>query len=829
MDRLWQDIRVAVRGLLKDRAFTLTTVATLALCLAANVAIFAVVDAVLLKPLPFDQPDRLVTITNAYPGAGVAVADNGVPDYYDRLQGVSALESLSSYRSSGFTVGGDSGQAERIQGLLVTPSFFQVLRVQPHVGRLFTEEEAEPGQDQKVILSYGYWQTAFGGQPSAVGQSLRVNGVSMPIVGVLPPGFRFVDPEIQMVRAVAFTAEERGDDRRHSNNWLQLGRLKDGASVEQVQSQLNAINAANSERFPQWREILANARFATNAASFQEFLVRDIRRTLTLLWGGVLVVLAIGCVNVANLVLVRSTTRRREMATRHALGAGFARLGRQSLTESLIVASTGGAAGLLLGWWALAAAPVLGVDQLPSGSGIAIDPRVVVFTFALVGAVGAVMAALPIVALRRTDVAQVVREEGRSGTATRRSRLLRRALVASQVAFALMLLIGAGVMVASLQRVLAVDPGFRAEGVVTGLLNLPRARFAADSEDAELAIIRTTLNRIVERVRAVPGVAGAGLSSTIPFSGSSSDSVIIAEGYQMAPGESLISPSQVSVTEGYFETMGARLIAGRFFNEGDTENRQRVIIIDDRLARKFWPDGDVLGKRMYQPDNPDAIMEKPSEDKLLTIVGVIAEMRLNNMVDGVNQRPGAYYFPFRQRPSASMGLAVRGAGNSRAIGEQARRAVAEVEPELPLYNVRTMEERTSEVLLDRRTPTLLAGGFAVVALFLAAIGIYGVLAYQVSQRRREIGIRIALGAGAPRIFRLVLGEGALIVGAGAALGLVGAFLLRRTLESLLYGVGAMDGLVVGSVAAVLAAVACVACIIPARRAAKTDPTIALTE
>jgi hypothetical protein len=271
------------------------------------------------------------------------------------------------------------------------------------------------------------------------------------------------------------------------------------------------------------------------------------------------------------------------------------------------------------------------------------------------------------------------------------------------------------------------------------------------------------------------------------------------------------------------------LIAGRFFNEGDTENRQRVIIIDDRLARKFWPDGDVLGKRMYQPDNPDAIMEKPSEDKLLTIVGVIAEMRLNNMVDGVNQRPGAYYFPFRQRPSASMGLAVRGAGNSRAIGEQARRAVAEVEPELPLYNVRTMEERTSEVLLDRRTPTLLAGGFAVVALFLAAIGIYGVLAYQVSQRRREIGIRIALGAGAPRIFRLVLGEGALIVGAGAALGLVGAFLLRRTLESLLYGVGAMDGLVVGSVAAVLAAVACVACIIPARRAAKTDPTIALTE
>lgn len=829
MDRLWQDIRVSLRGLWKDRAFTLTTVATLALCLAANVAIFAVVDAVLLKPLPFDQPDRLITITNAYPGAGVAVADNGVPDYYDRLQGVSALESLSSYRSSGFTVGGDSGQAERIQGLLATPSFFHILRVQPHIGRLFTEEEAEPGQDQKLILTYGYWQTAFGGQPSAVGQNLRVNGVSMPIVGVLPPGFRFVDPEIQMIRAVAFTAEERGDDRRHSNNWLQLGRLKDGATVEQVQSQLHAINAANSERFPQWREILANARFTTNAAGFQEFLVRGIRRTLTLLWGGVLVVLVIGCVNVTNLVLVRSTSRRREMATRHALGASFGRLGRQSFTESLLVALMGGASGLLLGSWALAAAPVLGIDQLPSGSGIAIDPRVVAFTLGLVAAVGAVMAALPVAALRRTNVAQVVREEGRSGTATRRSRWVRRALVASQVAFALILLIGAGVMVASLQKVLAVDPGFRGEGVVTGMLNLPRSRFAADTEAGELAIIRTTLNRIVEQVRAIPGVTGAGLSSTIPFSGNTSDSVILAEGYQMAPGESLISPSQVSVTDGYFETMGARLVAGRFFNEGDTEDRQKVIIIDDRLARKFWPDGNVLGKRMYMPENPDKIMEQPSDDKMLTIVGVIAAMRLNNMVDGVNQRPGAYYFPFRQQPRASMGLALRGSGNPRALAEQARRAVAQVEPELPLYNVRTMEERTSEVLMDRRTPALLAGGFAVVALFLAAIGIYGVLAYQVSQRKREIGIRMALGAGAPRIFGLVLGEGALIVGVGAVLGLAGAFLLRRTLESVLYGVGAMDAMVVAIVAAVLIAVAVIACIIPARRAARTDPTVALTE
>jgi predicted permease len=298
----------------------------------------------------------------------------------------------------------------------------------------------------------------------------------------------------------------------------------------------------------------------------------------------------------------------------------------------------------------------------------------------------------------------------------------------------------------------------------------------------------------------------------------------------MAPGESLISPNSVAVTDGYFETMGARLVAGRFFDDRDVEDRRRVIIVDERLARKFWPTGDVVGKRLYQPTSADRILEPPAEDQMLAIVGVISEMRLTGLVDGgSSQRSGAYYFPYRQDTRRGMGLAVRTTGDPKAVGESVRRAIALVDAELPLYNIRTMAERTSEMLVDRRTPTLLAGGFAVVALFLAAIGIYGVLAYQVSQRRREIGIRMALGAGAPRIFGLVLGEGALIVGAGAALGLVGAFFLRRTLESLLYGVGAMDTTVVGTVAGVLAVVAIVACVIPARRAAHTDPTIALTE
>lgn len=824
MDQLWQDFRVSLRGLWKDRGFTVTTIATLALCLAANVAIFAVVDGVLLKPLPFDQPDRLVTIHNAYPGAGVKVADNGVPDYYDRLEALTALESLGMFRAAGFTVGGDSGPAERIQGLHVTPSFFKVLRAEAQLGRVFTEEEAQPGQDQKVVLTYGYWQRAFGGRPSVVGETLRIGGVPMPIVGVLPARFRFIDPEIQLIRAVAFTPEERADDRRHSNDWQQVGRLRDGATVPQVQSQLNSLNAANLERFPNLKEVLVNAGFRTDALLFQEFLVGDIRRTLTLLWGGVLLVLLIGCVNVTNLVLVRSSARMRELATRHALGAGFSRLARQSFTESVTVAGLGGALGLLLGMWALASGPFLGLDQLPRAGEVAVDARVVGFTLILVALVGAVMAALPIGALKRTNLAQIVREEGRSGTATRKSRLLRRALVTSQVAFALMLLIGAGVMVASLQKVLALDPGFRGEGVLTGLVSAPASRYPEDPE------LRTLIARLLEHVRALPGVQSAGLSSTIPFSGNSSDSVILAEGYQMSPGESLISPSQVVVTDGYFETMGATLVAGRYFNVGDAEGRRRVIIIDDRLARRFWPNGDAVGKRMFQPTSPDKLLEPPAEDQMLTIVGVIGEMKLRSLAEGgTNERPGAYYFPYLQSPRRGMGLAVRTEGEPQAITAAVRRAMAEIDGELPLYNVRTMEERTSEALMDRRTPTLLATGFAVVALTLAAIGIYGVLAYQVSQRRREIGIRMALGAGAPSIFGLVLGEGALIVAIGAVAGLAGAWLLRRSLESVLYGVSAMDAAVVAIVAGLLAVVACVACIIPARRAARTNPTVALTE
>jgi predicted permease len=824
MDRLWQDLRYAARVLRRDRGFSLTTVATLALCLAANIAIFAVVDNVILKPLPFPEADRLVTLFNQYPGAGFDIAANGVPDYYDRLRGMPSLESLASYRQTGVTIGAPGREAERLQSLLVTPSFLRVLRVQTARGRLFTDEDGEVGHQPKVLLTHGYWVRAFGGRDAAVGQDLRIGGEPHIVAGVLPPDFRFIDPDIELIVPVAFTAEEKSDDRRHSNNWQQIGRLAPGATIEQAQSQVNAINRANDERFPQWREILKNARFGTRVAGFHDRLVADVRPTLTLLWGGVLIVLLIGCVNVANLVLVRASARMRELATRHALGAGVSRLARQFLTETALLACAGGLAGLGLGWWTLQAAPVLGLDELPRGAEIGLDARVVGFTLALVVAIAAAMDVLPVVALRRANLAEIVHEEGRTGTASRALRMARRLLVAGQVACALVLLIGAGLLVASFERVLAVDPGFRPDHVLTATVSLPASRYADNTA------VRAITGRLLEQVRRLPGVTAAGVTSWMPLSGESDDSVILAEGYQMTRGESLISPMNMAVSDGFFEAMGATLVEGRLFSAGDIEARPRVLVVDERLARKFWPGRSAVGKRMYRPTNPNDLFAKPPEDQMLTVVGVIRDMRLVGLIDPPAVRlAGAYFLPFRQNPSRSLNLAVRASQEPAALTGAVRRVLAALDPELPLHGVRTLEERVARALTDRRTPALLATGFAAVALLLAAIGLYGVLAYQVSQRTREIGIRMALGAGRPRIFGLVLGEGAILVGAGSALGLAGAFLLRRTIETQLYQVSAMDPRVVVAGAATLAVVAFVACVVPARRASKTDPVVALAD
>ena len=822
MDRLLQDLRFALRILWKDRGFTLTTLATLALCIAANTAIFAVVNAVLLRPLPFSEPERLATVFNSYPGAGAVRAANGVPDYYDRLAQMPAFEELAMYRSSGVTIGGQGGDVERVSSMPVTPSFFRLLRVQPHRGQLFTEQEAEVGQTRKAVISYAAWQRLFGGGDTAIGRQLRVNGVDHTVVGVLPATFRFVDPEIQLWTPVAFSAEERSDERRHSNNWQQIARLAPGATFEQAQSQVDAINRANLDRFPQLKEILINAGFHTRVKSFHDDLVEESRSTLYLLWGGVIAVLIIGCVNITNLVSVRASTRARELATRHALGASLHQLSRQIFTETVLLSIVGGVVGLVLGWLALSAAGPLAFDQLPRGSEIALDMTSVVFVLVLVLAVGLVVGLFPVLALRNTDLGQVVREEGRSGTASRRTRGVRRVLVTSQVAFALVLLVAAGLLLASFQRVLAVDPGFDAERVLTGGLTLPAARYA------QAADVRAARERILDAVRAIPGVEVAGLTTTLPMSGDHSDSVIFAEGYQPAPGESLISPSQVWVSPGYFEAMQTELRAGRFFDVRDIEGAPRTIIVDEQLARKFWPGQDPVGRYMWFPGNVQNLLEPPPREEWMRVVGVVENVRLDGLVDGPAFRTvGSYYMPIAQSGTRSFTLAIRTGQDPTSVTGAVRAQIATIDPELPFFNVRTMTERVDLSLMDRRTPLLLALSFAGVALFLAAIGIYGVLAYQVAQRAREIGIRMALGASTASIFQMVLREGAAIVLVGTLIGLGGAYLVRQTLQSQLHEIGAMDPVVLSTVGALLLVVAFAAVLLPARRAARVDPVHAL--
>jgi predicted permease len=823
MERLLQDIRFAARILAKDRGFAATALLTVAVCIGANAAMFAIVNSVLLQPLPVPEAGQLVYMYNAYPGAGVddGRGSTGVPDYYDRLSETDVFQEQALFDTRGVTLGAE-GNPQRIRSMLATPSLLRLLQVQPVRGRLFTDEDGQEGNTRKAILTYGAWQAWFGGADGAIGRDVQVNGEPYVVVGVLPRGFSFLDPEVLVWLPLSFSAEERSDESRHSNNWSYLARLKPGASVEQARQQIDALNARNLDRFPELKQILINARFQTRVVPFHDHLVRDVRATLFLLWGGAAFVLLIGVVNVTNLMLVRSSARVKELATRHALGAGLGRLARQLLTESVLLTLTGGVLGLGLAYAAVAALTAFALDETPQGTRIAVDATAVTFTLTAALVVGLLVGLVPVLAMRAVNLGQAAREEGRTGTAGRGARLVRRALVSVQVAFAFVLLAGAGLLLASFQRVLAVEPGFEPDGVITGMLSPPVSRYEDDGA------LNAFWQRLLPAVRALPGVASAGATSHLPFGGSYSDSVILAEGYTMAPGESLISPFQVAVSPGYFETMGIAPKRGRLFTESDTDRSPRVIIVDERLAQKFWPGKDPVGHRMWQPNSSEELARGPGPDsRYYTVVGVVADIR----VTGLTEKPpvGMYYFPLAQSARRNVTLVARTSGEPAALTSAIRRQVSAIDPELPLFSVRTMADRIGESLVSRRTPMLLALAFGGVALFLAAVGIYGVLAYQVSQRRKELAIRLALGSSAGGVFQLVMREGVALLAAGFCVGLLGAFAVRTAIESELYDVAAMDPLVMASATAVLGLVALVACALPARRAAGIDPIAALTD
>jgi predicted permease len=813
------DFRIAVRLLWRDRRFAGMAILTLGICLAANVAMFSVVNSVLLNPLPVPQSERLVLMYNSYPKAGVIEASTAVPDLFDRLRAIQAFEQQALYRFAGFDVG-DRGNPQRLRGMIVTPSFFPLVRVGPALGRALGEGDAREGQEQKVVLSHALWADRFASDPRAIGQELRVNGRPYTIVGVMPESFQYVDPEVRLWVPAAFTPEDRSDERRHSNNWTYVGRLRPGATLQQAQSQVDALNAANLERFPDFKQILINAGFHTVTVAFRDYLVRDIRNVLYLLWGAVGFVLLIGCVNVANLALVRSTVRLRELATRIALGAGRARIARQLATESLLLTALAGAAGVALGAWSLGGLRALGLEELPRGGEIAIDRTALLFAIVLSAVVGVLIALLPLAHVLRANINDVLRQEGRSGSAGRRSRAARHALVAVQVALAFLLLVGAGLLLASFQRVLRIDPGFDPGGVLTASVALPSSRYPDDAARAAF------VERALAEIGSLPAVRAAGVTSTIPFGGNYSDSVILAEGYTMAPGESLISPSQLVVSPGYFEAMGMRILRGRGFDARDVAGRTSVVIVDEQLAMRFWPDRDPIGRRLYLPGSAEDVISPGPKVTWLTVVGVVETITLQDLARRESQ-VGAYYFPFAQFRVTNITLAIKTDARPETIVGAVRARINALDPEMPVFSTQTMEDRLAHSLTGRRTPLVLAVGFGGFALLLSAIGIYGVLSYLVAQRTKEIGIRMALG-GTPRdIVRLVVREGLMVVGIGFAAGLGGALALRRAVESQLYGVRPTDPAVYAVAILVLGLVAVSACMLPAWRAARVNPALAL--
>jgi predicted permease len=823
MERFVQDLSYGARLLLKNKGYAIAAIVTLAVCIAANVAVFGIVNAVVLKSLPFPEADRLVIVHNSYPKAGADRIGCGVPDYFDRLREVPALGELGIFRTEGMTIGG-AGDAERLSALQATPSLFRLLRVQPVRGRVFTNGEGEIGHDHQVLLSYALWQRRFGGQDGVIGQTLRVNGEQHTVVGVLPRDFRFVLAEEEPLLAVpaAFTNEQKSDNARHSNNYMMVGRLKPGATITQAQQQVDALNKRNLDRFPEFRDLIVNVGFHTVVFPLQDDVIREVRSALYMLWAGAGFVLLIGAVNAANLVLVRATARLKELATRHVLGASPGRLARQLLTETTLLTVIGGVFGLLLGYWTLNAIRTLGLERLPRADEIRLDGVAVLFTLAISAALGVFLGLVPVLSIRRSNLSQAFREEGRSSTGGRRARIMRTAFVTAQVALALMLLVGAGLLLTSFRQLLAVDPGFKTDHVVTARVSLP-------AQYTDRQAMSAFVDRTLDGLRALPGVQAASVSNSVPFGSNFNVSIIFAEGYVMQPGESIVAPLQVRASDGYFEALRMRLVRGRLFDRRDTGTSPLVTIVDERLARKFWPNADPLGKRMYTPDNPKDISPGPNT-RFITVVGVVPEVRNTGIAPNDTIEPvGACYFPASQQPGRNWYLTARTAQDPSSVVPAIRKAVSAIDPELPVFDVLTLQERLDRSLETRRTPMLLALAFAGVALFLAAVGVYGVLAYQVTQRTREIGIRMALGGEVTSIFKLVLRDGMTMVGIGVGIGLAGSVAMSRSLQSQLFGVGSLDPRVISAVAVLLALVALVACAVPAVRAARVNPVTALTD
>src|ERR1051325_6389036 len=809
MSTLWQDLRYGFRMLLKKPGFTVVAILALALGIGANTAIFSVVNAVLLRPLPFAEPDRLVIVWMDNRQQGVKEDIHSYPNYLDYRDQNKVFESLAAYRGTSLNLTG-MGEPERVLGAASTASFFDVMRVAPVVGRVFTADEDQPGHDSVMMISYGLWQRRFGGDKNIVGKSVALSGATRTVIGVMPPDFRFPFKDTDFWLPLAPPAELK--DQR-SAFWLDvIGRLKPGVTLEQARAEMETIAKRLEQQYPN-----SNTNFGTNLVPLREQTVGPVRPALLILLGAVAFVLLIACANVANLLLGRAAAREREFAIRMAMGAGRRRIIRQLLVESLLLAFFGAALGIMLAVWGLDALKLMMPADMPRIDQSGLDARVLAFTISISCLTALLFGLAPALQASHPDLNETLKEGGGKGASKGvRSRQMRRVLVVAEVALALVLLVGAGLLLKSFSRLRDFNLGFRPEGLLTAKIQLPGLKYREDSQ-------RRIFNRqLLERLSSTPGIESAGMITSVFLSKLPNSTNFSIEGRpDFLPGQR-VEVALDSISPNYFQVIGTPIIKGRAFNDQDTENAPRTVIINETMARRFWPGEDPLGKRIKYGG-----LETPeSESPWRTMVGVGADTRRTGFESEVRSET---FLPMAQEPPGRTTLVVRAAANADPAGLAAsvRSAVQAIDPEQPVYDIKTMTQWVSEIIAQRRLNMILLGTFALVALLLAAVGIYGVMSYSVTQRTHEIGIRMALGAQSRDVLKMILGQGMALTLIGITIGLIAALALTRLMSSLLFNVSAFAPLAFSAVSVLLTLIALLACFIPARRAMKVDPMIAL--
>lgn len=799
MEPLFQDLRYAFRTLGRNPGFSVVVVLILALGIGANTAIFSFVNGVLLSSLPFPEPDRLILLAERNPDKRNSgpVSPRNLEDWEKQSK---TIEQFGAWRDWRFRITTPEGRIPVSAGI-ASPGLFAALAVKPVAGRLFLSEDSQRGRDHVVLISYGYWQASFGGDSSIIGQPLTLDNESFTIVGVLPPSLkalwlgRFdvwapvsVDPDQYLERFV--------------RNRQVYARLKPGASIEAAQAEMGVIEQQLAEQYPK-----DNAGYSVSITSLQDAQVGDVRRPLLVFLGAVGLVLLIACANVANLLLARSATRRKEFAIRAALGASRLSLIRQLLTEAVVLAIVGGVIGVLLAFWMVDLFVAISPGNIPRLDQVKLDGRVVAFALSLSLLTGVLFGLAPAIGSSRVNLVEHLKE-GQRGSATGLRSRLRGLLVISQVALALVLLVGAGLLGQSFVRLITLRPGFNPENLLTVQLFLPMERYKDQNEVAAF------YQRVTEEFRSIPGVQSVGATSAGPQFGGYEPVDVLVEG-QLAPASGEYPHARYyNVGPDYFHTMQIPLLAGREFTSRDTPGASAVAIINQTMARRFFAGEDPPGRKV--------LLVREKQD--LEIVGVVGDVRRFEVGDAVEPE---IYYPYMQRPRWATYFAIRTNSDPISVVAAARSRILTLDKDVPLSNVSTVDQMVSAALREPRFNTALIGVFAGVALLLASVGLYAVISYSVTQRTHEIGVRMAIGAGQGDIFKLIVGQGMILTLIGVAIGLAASFALTRVTLSLLFEVSATDPLTFAGISLLLTVVSLLACYIPARRAMKVDPTAAL--